>query len=314
MSKGNKQKAGIIAAFMHSPDLLILDEPTSGLDPLLQQRFLDLVTEAKNNGQTVFMSSHILTEVQQTLKEQKRALIGWSVGMAIVPLMYLPSYQSLKEQGSLNIKQSSVYDAMGMGDFATAAGYLHSTIFAMMGLLRIVIFAVTMGSRSATQEVSGTRDLLLAQPISRTSLIRQRFAALATQIGVVTGVLGLGVLAGAKAGQLDVPAGNILAAIAGARPARTGRGRPDPAGRRGRRAQTLGLAALLVLGGYLANSLGGIVDGASWLKNFSPFYYAIGDSPLVNGWNAGHLTVLAALAALAVGLSLTVFDRRDLAV
>ncbi|MFI6866659.1 ABC transporter ATP-binding protein [Nocardia sp. NPDC050406] len=66
MSKGNKQKVGIIAAFMHSPDLLILDEPTSGLDPLLQQRFLDLVTAAKHNGQTVFMSSHILTEVQQT--------------------------------------------------------------------------------------------------------------------------------------------------------------------------------------------------------------------------------------------------------
>ncbi|WP_327119301.1 ABC transporter ATP-binding protein [Nocardia sp. NBC_01730] len=66
MSKGNKQKVGIIAAFMHHPDLLILDEPTSGLDPLLQQRFLDLVTEAKDNGQTVFMSSHILTEVQQT--------------------------------------------------------------------------------------------------------------------------------------------------------------------------------------------------------------------------------------------------------
>ncbi|WP_433203960.1 ABC transporter ATP-binding protein [Nocardia sp. CA-107356] len=66
MSKGNKQKVGIIAAFMHDPDLLILDEPTSGLDPLLQQRFLDLVTEAKHNGQTVFMSSHILSEVQQT--------------------------------------------------------------------------------------------------------------------------------------------------------------------------------------------------------------------------------------------------------
>ncbi|QIS13696.1 ABC transporter ATP-binding protein [Nocardia arthritidis] len=65
MSKGNKQKVGIIAAFMHRPELLILDEPTSGLDPLLQQRFLDLVTEAKQNGQTVFMSSHILSEVQQ---------------------------------------------------------------------------------------------------------------------------------------------------------------------------------------------------------------------------------------------------------
>ncbi|MGW4848807.1 ABC transporter ATP-binding protein [Nocardia brasiliensis] len=66
MSKGNKQKVGIVAAFMHRPDLLILDEPTSGLDPLLQQRFLDLVTAAKADGQTVFMSSHVLSEVQQT--------------------------------------------------------------------------------------------------------------------------------------------------------------------------------------------------------------------------------------------------------
>ncbi|MFC9433279.1 ABC transporter ATP-binding protein [Nocardia sp. NPDC057030] len=66
MSKGNKQKVGIVAAFMHRPELLILDEPTSGLDPLLQQRFMNMVREAKDNGQTVFMSSHVLSEVQQT--------------------------------------------------------------------------------------------------------------------------------------------------------------------------------------------------------------------------------------------------------
>ncbi|WP_026929720.1 ABC transporter ATP-binding protein [Glycomyces tenuis] len=65
MSKGNKQKVGIVAAFMHRPELLVLDEPTSGLDPLLQQRFLDLVKEAAGQGQTVFMSSHVLSEVQE---------------------------------------------------------------------------------------------------------------------------------------------------------------------------------------------------------------------------------------------------------
>jgi ABC-2 type transport system ATP-binding protein len=64
LSKGNKQKVGIIQAFMHQPDLLILDEPTTGLDPLVQQEFLSMVREAKQNGQTVLMSSHILSEVQ----------------------------------------------------------------------------------------------------------------------------------------------------------------------------------------------------------------------------------------------------------
>ncbi|PGH45398.1 ABC transporter [Micromonospora sp. WMMA1996] len=64
LSKGNRQKVGLVQAFMHRPALLILDEPTSGLDPLAQQTFLDLVREARAAGQTVFMSSHIMSEVE----------------------------------------------------------------------------------------------------------------------------------------------------------------------------------------------------------------------------------------------------------
>jgi ABC-2 type transport system ATP-binding protein len=66
LSKGNKQKLGVVQAFMHRPPLLVLDEPTSGLDPFLQQQFVQLVREAAANGQTVFMSSHVMSEVQQT--------------------------------------------------------------------------------------------------------------------------------------------------------------------------------------------------------------------------------------------------------
>ncbi len=65
LSRGNKQKVGVIQAFMHDPELLILDEPTSGLDPLLQREFLDLVLEANDHGATVFMSSHVLSEVEE---------------------------------------------------------------------------------------------------------------------------------------------------------------------------------------------------------------------------------------------------------
>jgi len=66
LSRGNRQKVGVVQAFMHEPELLVLDEPTTGLDPLMQQRFLDLVAEARGVGQTVFMSSHVLSEVQQS--------------------------------------------------------------------------------------------------------------------------------------------------------------------------------------------------------------------------------------------------------
>jgi ABC-2 type transport system ATP-binding protein len=66
LSRGNRQKLGVIPAFMHTPELLILDEPTSGLDPFLQQQFAAMVGEARAAGQTIFMSSHVLSEVQQT--------------------------------------------------------------------------------------------------------------------------------------------------------------------------------------------------------------------------------------------------------
>jgi len=65
-SKGNKQKVGLIVALQHRPDLLILDEPTAGLDPLVQQTFFALVREAHDDGRTIFLSSHIIDEVDRT--------------------------------------------------------------------------------------------------------------------------------------------------------------------------------------------------------------------------------------------------------
>lgn len=63
-SSGNKRKLGLVMAFMHQPDLLILDEPTLGVDPLVAQTVLQLVNEVRDQGRTVFLSSHILSEVQ----------------------------------------------------------------------------------------------------------------------------------------------------------------------------------------------------------------------------------------------------------
>jgi ABC-2 type transport system ATP-binding protein len=63
-STGNRRKLGIVLAWMNKPDLLILDEPTGGLDPLMQQSFNDMVREVKREGRTIFLSSHVLSEVQ----------------------------------------------------------------------------------------------------------------------------------------------------------------------------------------------------------------------------------------------------------
>lgn len=66
MSKGMKQKTAIVAALLGDPDILIMDEPTTGLDPLMRQAFVDIILEEKRKGKTIFMSSHIFEEIEDT--------------------------------------------------------------------------------------------------------------------------------------------------------------------------------------------------------------------------------------------------------
>jgi ABC-2 type transport system ATP-binding protein len=65
LSTGNRRKVGLVLAFMSDPDLLILDEPTSGLDPVLQEEFRDLLAERKRAGASIWMSSHVMAEVER---------------------------------------------------------------------------------------------------------------------------------------------------------------------------------------------------------------------------------------------------------
>lgn len=65
LSRGNKQKIGLVQALFHRPEIVMLDEPTGGLDPLVQETFLTLLIEAKERGQTIFFSSHVLSEIER---------------------------------------------------------------------------------------------------------------------------------------------------------------------------------------------------------------------------------------------------------
>ncbi|CAH0123371.1 MULTISPECIES: ABC transporter ATP-binding protein [unclassified Microbacterium] len=96
LSKGNKQKVGLIQAFMHRPELLILDEPTSGLDPLMQREFLAMVREARDAGQTVLLSSHVLSEIQQTADEVAVLAAGRIVADGDVASLRLGSVRRIR--------------------------------------------------------------------------------------------------------------------------------------------------------------------------------------------------------------------------
>jgi ABC-2 type transport system ATP-binding protein len=91
MSKGMKQKVGIVAAFMHQPEVIILDEPTSGLDPLMQKVFINLVLEEKARGTTFLMSSHSFAEIERTC--DRAAIIKDGVILTVKDIHELQSMQ-----------------------------------------------------------------------------------------------------------------------------------------------------------------------------------------------------------------------------
>ena len=95
-SKGNRQKLGLIAGLMSRADLLLLDEPTSGLDPLMEREFRHCVLEAKTAGQTVFLSSHILSEVE--------ALCDWVAILRAGRLVEMGTLADLRHLSALSIE------------------------------------------------------------------------------------------------------------------------------------------------------------------------------------------------------------------
>lgn len=96
LSKGNKQKIGLIQAFMHRPALLVLDEPTSGLDPLIQREFLAMVREARDAGQTVLLSSHVLSEIQQAADDVAVLAAGRVVAEGTIDALRLASVRRVR--------------------------------------------------------------------------------------------------------------------------------------------------------------------------------------------------------------------------
>ncbi|CAM4288230.1 ABC transporter ATP-binding protein [Paenibacillus tarimensis] len=125
MSKGMKQKVGIVAAFMHDPDILILDEPTSGLDPLMQSEFIRLILEEKARGKTIFMSSHLFEEIERTCDT-----VGIIKDGRLVAIENIHSLQSSRQKMfSVTVKsQDDVQQLQQSGLHITAVQELTVTI------------------------------------------------------------------------------------------------------------------------------------------------------------------------------------------
>ncbi len=127
-SRGNKQKLGLVLAFMHRPRLLILDEPTSGLDPLNQQTFHHMVGEVSADGATVFLSSHVLSEVEETCSRVGIIRDGRLVSDMTMDRVHELRYHEVVIDFNGDVPEGAVRAAAGVEDVAVDGPRLTCTV------------------------------------------------------------------------------------------------------------------------------------------------------------------------------------------
>ena len=258
---------------------------------------------------------------RKTLWDQRRLLLGWAIGITAVGVGYAAFYPTINTSAmrdAIAAYPEGLLDAIGFTDVTSAAGYLGSTTFGLLGPVLIIVMAAELGgSAIAGDEETGRLDLTLAHPVSRWAVLIQRFAALVVAMLIVCAVLALALLAISGPAELDEigPAnlaagglqlallGTLFGALAIAVGAATGR-----------RVFVYAIVAIVGVVGFFGNNLGPAVEGLAWLRDVSPFHYYSGGVPLRNGIQPVDAAVLVIASIVLVVAGGWRFDRRDLAV
>jgi ABC-2 type transport system permease protein len=256
----------------------------------------------------------------QTIREQRRALVWWAIGLVAACLVTTAFYPSIRENAAsferlLDSLPEGLRKAFGE-DFASPAGYLQARLFSIFAPVLFLIFAIGAGSRAiAGEEEHKTLDLLLSTPVPRRRvLLDKAFAMLAATVGLGV-VLALAIVASGPPFVLSVSATHVAAAVAdcvllalafGAIALAVGAGT-------GRRSVAIGLSAGLAAASYLIDVLALSVDGLGWLQHLSPFFYYRSPDPIAHGLDPADAAILAVISLVATGIAVVAFERRDLA-
>ena len=160
-SKGNKQKVGLVIALQHRPELLILDEPTAGLDPLVQQTFFRLVRDAVRDGATVFLSSHILDEVERTCDRVAIVREGRLVRLDRVDALRDLAHHEVDLRFGRPVPTAEFETIPGVSEVVSDDGHLHLRMAGDLGPL--VAVAARHGVIDLTSREPTLEETFLAQ-------------------------------------------------------------------------------------------------------------------------------------------------------
>ena len=264
------------------------------------------------------MGTEVLAE---TLRERRRSLLWWALGMAALISLTVAFYPSVKDSSGLSTYAEDLPKSLrglfvgGEIDITSGPGYLNSQVFAVAAPLVMLIFSIGAGASAiAGEEERGTLDLLLAHPVSRGDFVLQRFGAMLVLVLGLAAALLITVAATAKAVDLPIGFGPLLAAsmsnallavLFGALALASGAALAG-------RGRAIAIAAGLAVAAWMLDGLGQAVSWLDPVRPISPFYQAIGTDPLRDGAPWGSWAILAGVTALLVWVAVLGLRRRDI--
>lgn len=262
----------------------------------------------------------VLTLMNRTLRDRWRSTFGWGLALVMMAILQLSVYPSVARssenmQAFVDEWPDAFRQAFNLDAYTTGAGFLNAEMFSMMVPLVLIAVATTSAAAAtAGEEERGTADLLLSMPISRARVMLAKVLAGLVALTAVAGATFLTLLVGAPLVDLDVSADHLGSAVIMAMLLALvfGAVTLTLAAVTGRRTVALGAGVGLALSAFLLNALAPM---ASWLEPWqkaSPFRWALGDDPLVNGLDVPMAALMVTVVAVLVGVALLAYERKDI--
>jgi ABC-2 type transport system permease protein len=257
----------------------------------------------------------------KTLRDRRRSLIGWALGLLGFVAFVLAFYPTIRDSADqFSRLLESIPPALraisgrDITDIGTPEGYLSGQVFNLTAPLLLLIFAISFAGRTlAGEEQERTLELVLSTPIPRWRLVAEKHAAMATATALLGLVLWAGLAVGTRLVAMDVDpwrigqvvlAAVLLAVLFGSVALAIG-------ALTGRRSLAGGVAGALAFAAYLIDAFAPLTETIDAVKGASPFYYYGAGDPLRSGVDPLHLAFLAFVSFVGFAVALISFDRRD---
>ena len=258
--------------------------------------------------------------VSKAVREHRRGVVAWSIGVGAVVAMYAAFYPSIKSsaadlQAYMDSLPEAIRTIVAPDDYTSPVGYLESEFFNTMGPLVVLIFAIGAGARAiAGEEGAGTLDLLLSAPVRRRQVLASKATAIVASAFALAAVAAVAIVVLGPPFDLSVPVGAVLAAcvmlallglafggVAFAIGAATGR-----------RTLANAVAGGLAVFAFIVNAVGPTVDWMGPLRPLSPFRWYQDPDVLSGGMRPTNVLVLSGIALVTYAIAHLAFERRDL--